>query len=144
MYMYMCILHLLDVDLWCVSLTTFRWDAPSQIPGGLGMIPGGVQQPPAQKSESEERTWELFSNPFLESWWWFCCLCFLLFVFLRIGSAKSVMFGPFLMVHARTRRRRASPVVEDPVNLPIAPVSSLQWMVRDIPRVCSFICTLES
>ena len=49
-------------------------------------------------------------------------------VFLRIGSAKSVMFGPFLMVHARTRRRRASPVVEDPVNLPIAPVSSLQWI----------------
>ena len=27
-----------------------------------------------------------------------------------------------------TRRRRASPVVEDPVNLPIAPVSSLQWI----------------
>ena len=70
---------------------------------------------------------------------------FFLFVFLRVGSAKSVMFGPFLMVHARTRRRRASPVVEDPVNLPIAPVSSLQRMVRDIRRrVCGFICTLES
>ncbi len=53
---------------------------------------------------------------------------------LRIGSGWC---WPFLVVYAWIRRRRASPVVEDPVNLPIAPVSSLQWMVQHTHRrVC--------